>query len=164
MAYVTGMGRVSEDATGRLPPETQGRVLSATPLTGVGAIKAATRCLGVIALALTAQAATAQFYDWDPGLLDEIRYRGLLKVGVGMFEPWVMCDANGDLIGFEVDVARRLAEDLEVRIQFVRTDWYYIVPALIEEEFDLEIPDDDAERMQTIGDAISYVEEKSNKD
>ena len=34
----------------------------------------------------------------------------------------------------------------------------------IEEEFDLEIPDDDAERMQTIGDAISYVEEKTTKD
>ena len=100
-------------------------------------MKAATRCLGVIALVLTAPAATAQFYDWEPGLLDEIRYRGLLKVGVGMFEPWVMCDANGDLIGFEVDVARKLAEDLEVRIQFVRTDWYYIVPALMEREFDI---------------------------
>ena len=34
----------------------------------------------------------------------------------------------------------------------------------IEEEFDLEIPDEDAERMQTIGDAISYVEEKTTKD
>ena len=31
----------------------------------------------------------------------------------------------------------------------------------IEEEFDLEISDDDAERMQTIGDAITYVDEKT---
>lgn len=31
----------------------------------------------------------------------------------------------------------------------------------IEEEFDLEISDDDAEKMQTIGDAISYVDEKT---
>jgi acyl carrier protein len=31
----------------------------------------------------------------------------------------------------------------------------------IEEEFGLEIPDEDAERMQSIGDAISYVEEKT---
>jgi acyl carrier protein len=30
----------------------------------------------------------------------------------------------------------------------------------IEEEFGLEIPDDDAEKIQTIGDAISYVEER----
>ncbi len=31
----------------------------------------------------------------------------------------------------------------------------------IEEEFGLEIPDEDAERMQSIGDAISYVEERT---
>jgi acyl carrier protein len=31
----------------------------------------------------------------------------------------------------------------------------------IEEEFSLEIPDDDAEKIQTIGDAISYVEERT---
>jgi acyl carrier protein len=31
----------------------------------------------------------------------------------------------------------------------------------LEEEFDIEIPDDDAEKIQTISDAISYVKEKS---
>ena len=31
----------------------------------------------------------------------------------------------------------------------------------IEEEFDLETSDDDAERMQTIGEAITYVDEKT---
>ena len=31
----------------------------------------------------------------------------------------------------------------------------------IEEEFGLEIPDEDAERMQNSGDAISYVEERT---
>jgi len=30
----------------------------------------------------------------------------------------------------------------------------------LEEEFDIEIPDEDAERMQTIGDATSYLKEK----
>ncbi len=34
----------------------------------------------------------------------------------------------------------------------------------IEEEFGLEIPDDDAEKLQSIGDAINYVEERTNKD
>ena len=34
----------------------------------------------------------------------------------------------------------------------------------IEEEFSLEIPDDDAEKLQSIGDAISYVEERTTKD
>ena len=30
----------------------------------------------------------------------------------------------------------------------------------LEEEFDLEIPDEDAEQIQTIGDAISYLKER----
>jgi len=30
----------------------------------------------------------------------------------------------------------------------------------MEEEFDVEIPDEDVERMQTIGDAVSYLREK----
>ena len=34
----------------------------------------------------------------------------------------------------------------------------------IEEAFNLEIPDDDAEKIHTIQDAISYVEERTSKD
>ncbi len=34
----------------------------------------------------------------------------------------------------------------------------------LEETFDLEIPDDDAEKIQTIQDAISYVDERTRKD
>jgi len=30
----------------------------------------------------------------------------------------------------------------------------------MEETFDIEIPDDDAEKIQTIGDAVSYLKEK----
>ncbi|HJV57669.1 MAG TPA: acyl carrier protein, partial [Methylomirabilota bacterium] len=30
-----------------------------------------------------------------------------------------------------------------------------------EEEFDLEIPDEDAEKIATVGDAISYIKENS---
>ena len=32
----------------------------------------------------------------------------------------------------------------------------------LEEEFSVEIPDEDAEKMKTVGDAIKYIEEKSN--
>ncbi|MFZ5801485.1 MAG: acyl carrier protein [Candidatus Omnitrophota bacterium] len=31
----------------------------------------------------------------------------------------------------------------------------------LEEEFGIEIPDEDAEKIQTVGDAIRYIEEKS---
>jgi acyl carrier protein len=32
----------------------------------------------------------------------------------------------------------------------------------LEEEFNIEIPDEDAEKMKTVGDAIKYIEEKTN--
>ena len=32
----------------------------------------------------------------------------------------------------------------------------------LEEEFNIEIPDEDAEKMKTVGDAIKYIEETSN--
>jgi acyl carrier protein len=32
-----------------------------------------------------------------------------------------------------------------------------------EEEFGAEIPDEDAEKLQTVGDVIRYIEEKANK-
>jgi len=32
----------------------------------------------------------------------------------------------------------------------------------LEEEFGIEIPDEDAEKMTTVGDAIKYIEEKAN--
>lgn len=72
-------------------------------------------------------------------VIDAIQRRGLIKVGIGLFEPWVMCDKNGDLIGYEIDVAKKLASDMSVRIAFIRIDWYYIVPALIDDRFDLVI-------------------------
>lgn len=31
----------------------------------------------------------------------------------------------------------------------------------LEEEFNIEIPDEDAEKMKTVGDAIKYIEEKA---
>ena len=33
----------------------------------------------------------------------------------------------------------------------------------LEEEFSVEIPDEDAEKMTTVGDAIKYIDEKASK-
>ena len=46
---------------------------------------------------------------------------------------------NGELIGFEIDVATKVAEDMGVEVDFVRTNWSYIIPSLIAEEFDVII-------------------------
>lgn len=33
----------------------------------------------------------------------------------------------------------------------------------LEEEFDMEIPDEDAEKIKTVGDAVKYIEDKENQ-
>lgn len=33
----------------------------------------------------------------------------------------------------------------------------------LEEEFDIEIPDEDAEKIKTVGEAVSYIKEKAGK-
>ena len=71
--------------------------------------------------------------------IEQIRKRGVMRVGVSTFVPWVMRDKNGDLIGYEVDVANRLGKDLGVKVEFVPTAWDGIIPALQAGRFDLII-------------------------
>ena len=83
----------------------------------------------------------AQGFSWwaYDSVIEEVQDSGVLRVGLGLFEPWSACDADGELIGFEIDVATRLAEDMGVEVEFARTNWNYIIPALIAEEFDVII-------------------------
>ena len=85
--------------------------------------------------------AMAQGFSWwgYESVIEEIQDRGVLRVGLGLFAPWSACDADGELIGFEIEVATRLAEDMGVEVEFARTNWNYIIPALIAEEFDVII-------------------------
>ena len=76
-------------------------------------------------------------------------------------------------MGLEERVAEIIAEQLGVTksevvpeasfIDDLGADSLDIVELVMamEEEFDIEIPDDDAEKIQTIGDAISYVRERA---
>ena len=65
--------------------------------------------------------------------------RGVLRVGLSTFVPWAMKDKTGKLIGFEIDVANRLAQDTGVEIEFVPTKWAGIIPALLTGKFDVII-------------------------
>ncbi len=75
----------------------------------------------------------------ESSLLDAITRRGVLKVGLSTFVPWAMKDKNGNLTGFEVDVAKRLAEDMGVEVEFIPTKWSGIIPALLTGKFDVII-------------------------
>ncbi|PMH43781.1 amino acid ABC transporter substrate-binding protein [Vibrio sp. 10N.286.49.B3] len=71
--------------------------------------------------------------------LDKINERGTLRVGMSTFVPWAMRNKQGDLIGFEIDVAKRLAQDSGWKVEFVPTAWDGIIPALLAQKFDVII-------------------------
>ena len=62
-----------------------------------------------------------------------------MKVGLGIFVPWAMKDKQGELVGFEIDVAKSIAEELGVEIEFIPTAWDGIIPALLAKKFDIII-------------------------
>lgn len=72
-------------------------------------------------------------------VIEEIKKRGSIKVGLSMFVPWSMRNKEGELIGYEIDVAKKLAADMEVEIEFFPTAWDGIIPALISGKFDVII-------------------------
>ena len=99
---------------------------------------------GLVVVALVggfSSRALAEFFPWwaFDSVIEEVQDRGTLRVGLGLFEPWSACDADGELIGFEIDVATRVAEDMGVEVEFARTNWTYIISELIAEEFDVII-------------------------
>ena len=71
--------------------------------------------------------------------IEQIAKRGVIKVGMDVFVPWAMKDKKGELIGFEIDIAKKFAKDMGVKIEFVPTKWSGIIPALITGKFDVLI-------------------------
>lgn len=97
----------------------------------------------VLALGLLPQAALAEENVRQQlaqeSTVEDVLKRGVLRVGFSTFVPWAMKDKNGEFIGFEIDVARRLAEDMGVDVEFVPTKWSGIIPALLTGKFDVII-------------------------
>jgi cystine transport system substrate-binding protein len=71
-------------------------------------------------------------------LLDQVRHRGTLRVGLeGTFPPFNSKDASGQLVGYDVDVARAVAGKLGVKPEFVTTEWSGIIAGLQAGKFDV---------------------------
>jgi polar amino acid transport system substrate-binding protein len=71
--------------------------------------------------------------------IEQIAKRGVMKVGMDVFVPWAMKDKKGELIGFEIDIAKKLAKDMGIKIEFIPTKWSGIIPSLITGKFDVLI-------------------------
>jgi len=72
-------------------------------------------------------------------VIDGILERGKLVIGLSTFVPWAMRAKDGSLIGFEIDVGNKLAEDMGVEVEFVPTAWDGIIPGLLAKKFDVII-------------------------
>jgi polar amino acid transport system substrate-binding protein len=72
-------------------------------------------------------------------VIEQIKQDGVIRIGLSIFTPWSMRDLNGELIGFELDVGRALAEDMGVDVEFVPTAWDGIIPQLVSGNFDVII-------------------------
>lgn len=70
-------------------------------------------------------------------LLEDVLENGVIRVGVADFTPWTMKNSAGELIGSEIDVARKLASDMGVKVEFKLLDWPDLIPAAQKGDIDL---------------------------
>ena len=70
--------------------------------------------------------------------LTEIQKRGKLRVGMEPgYMPFELTNKKGEIIGFDVDMAKRMAKAMKVELELVSTAWDGIIPALLTDKFDI---------------------------
>jgi polar amino acid transport system substrate-binding protein len=72
------------------------------------------------------------------GKIEEIQKRGVLLVGQDpAYAPFYAVKENGERIGYDIEIAKLMAEILGVEVKFVITNWDGIIPALMSDKFDI---------------------------
>jgi His/Glu/Gln/Arg/opine family amino acid ABC transporter permease subunit len=69
---------------------------------------------------------------------DPIKSAGVLRVGTeGVYSPFSYHAPDGQLVGYDVDVAKAVGEKLGVPVEFVETPWDSMFSALESDRFDI---------------------------
>ena len=85
-------------------------------------------------------------------LLTQIKEEGVIQVGTeGTYSPYSYHDESGKLVGYDVEVATKVAEKLGVKVEFVETEWDSIIAGL------------DAGRFDLIANQVSITDERKEK-
>jgi polar amino acid transport system substrate-binding protein len=70
--------------------------------------------------------------------LASIKQRGELRVGMQVgYAPFEMLNNNGDLIGFDVEMAGLIASALKVELRLIRLNWSEVIPMLLDGRIDI---------------------------
>ncbi len=89
-------------------------------------------------------------------------YSDKIRIGTeGAYPPWNAKDASGNLVGFEVELAKELCTIMKHECTIVEQDWDGMIPALLMRKFDaimagMSITD---ERLKTINFSQGYADE-----
>jgi polar amino acid transport system substrate-binding protein len=71
------------------------------------------------------------------GMLGEIKTRGKLVNGVEAATPPYEFIQNGEIVGFDIDLARAFAQSIGVELEVVDTQWSGVIPSLYSQKFDM---------------------------
>src|SRR6185369_9214860 len=84
--------------------------------------------------------AAATLHASAADLLQTVKARGTLKVAMeGVYPPFNFKEKNGELAGYDVDVARLVASKLGVKLEFVTSEWASILAGLASNKYDVII-------------------------
>ena len=86
----------------------------------------------------SAAPAAAKVDIWEQSTLNKILKNKVLRVGLEAgYMPFELKDKSGNIVGFDVDIAKMMAEDMGVKLELVNTAWDGIIPALLTDKFDI---------------------------
>ncbi len=76
--------------------------------------------------------------DSEKDLLTQIQERGKLLIGTeGTYAPYTYHDETGELVGYDVEVAKAISEKLGIEAEFVESNWDALIAGLDAVRYDI---------------------------
>ena len=98
------------------------------------------KILAAFLVMLGLQAMADDINLWQKSTLNSILQKGELTVGLEPgYMPFEMKDKQGNIIGFDVDVANEMAKAMGVKLKLVPTAWDGIIAGLLTGKYDIII-------------------------